>query len=92
MSEYLVCSCIRVQVTCLTRDGPAKSANGHRIFVAIPQTSVLLKSLSLKITMNLHKTLQLAPYSTDTSECEIFSYIIMVSFEHFKINSSVFTE
>ena len=42
--------------------------------------------------MNLHKTLQLAPYSTDTSECEIFSYIIMVSFEQFKINSSVFTE
>ena len=89
-SEHRVCSCVRVEgdSSSGTWDGPAKSANGHRIFVAIPQIHNFIEKSNIKNYNGLVaavrpvgciKTFQIATRSTETSECEIFSYIIMIS-------------
>ena len=74
--------------TRLARDGPAKRENGHRIFVAFLKIHNFIEKPNIKIYNGLVaavrpvgciKTFQIATRSTETGECEIFSYIIMIS-------------
>ena len=76
--------------TRLTRDGPAKSANWHRIlkihnFVEKSNIKNYNGLVAAVHPVGCIKTFQIATRSTETSECEIFSYIIMISVLKFNL-------